>query len=204
MAAPSFLEFLRNAEGFWPAGNLAAPPPPKDVDPTPAHLRGWLAGVTFEDEYLEGQVRCPCGGERLELRTLGKTHPSYRDGRPIPCVEEIDGSYCFLVQAACVECGREHVLFDMNRHGTNGFQWPPPEPEPPPRPLTPWTCVSCNERMHTAEVQIVSDYMYRYFEYKYHLKYGIDKWPEMFGWIDIRIRCCGCSRQTGWVSYETR
>jgi hypothetical protein len=203
VVAPSFLEFLRTAEGFWPPHPLPVPPPPPETNPVPLHLRDWLTGVTFEDEYLKGTVRCPCGCEQMELRTLGKTH-SDKDGSPFPVVEEIDGEWYFIVEAKCAGCGREHVLFDNNRHGTDGFRGPKPGPTPPPRPLVSWKCIDCSSQIHTAEVLIVSDYEDRYFECKYHLEYGIDKWPEMFGWIDIRIACCKCGRRTGWVSYETR
>ncbi len=204
VAAPSFLEYLRIAEGFRPPEDLPVPPPKPEPSPVPWHLREWVAPVSFEDEILKATVRCPCGSERVELHYLGTTSPSREDGTPLPRVVKIDEDYYLIIKAVCAACRAEQVLFDKNRHGFEGFSWPPREPTVPPRPFVAWSCVSCSGLAHTAEVVIVSDYMYRYFENRYHLKYGVDRWPEMFGWIDVNIRCCGCDRRTGWISYETR
>jgi hypothetical protein len=209
VAAKSFLEYLQNAEGFRPPEHLPVPEVPPEPLPMPSHLRGWVVPLSFEDEYLEATVRCPCGCEQVELFTLGDTQPSRTDGSPKPIVAKIDEGYYFIVQAVCTNCRAEHTLFDSRYHGCDGFLGSEPDrvEEPPPRALVPWSCVSCGSRAHTAELQLVIDYKDTYFRarhYNYFLRHGIDRWPDAFGWIDIRIRCCECDRKTPWVSLETR
>jgi hypothetical protein len=205
VAARSFLDYLQIATGISPP-ELPVPEVKPEPIPVPSHLQGWVVPLSFEDEYLEATVRCPCGSDRVELHYLGTTFPSREDGSPLPRVVEIDGGYYFIVQAVCADCRTEHVLLDKNRHGCEGFLQSSPGrvAEPPPRPLMPWPCVACGGLVHRVELQIVIDYMDCYFKDKHFLRHGIDRWPDAFGWIDIRILCCNCDRKTGWVSLEMR
>jgi hypothetical protein len=65
----------------WPGKGAATPPP------VPSHLAGWMAGIEVWEEgtYVEGDLRCPCGGEQLQFHYLGTTHLDGISGMPIPC-----------------------------------------------------------------------------------------------------------------------
>lgn len=177
---------------------------PGDPIPIPSHLAGWVTSETYQDHVLIATVRCPCGSERLEFRYPGVTH--LIDGQRFPCSAEIGGAFFTIIQAACPDCQREHVLFDSHFHGCDGFLNPESKQRTLPRPpLSAWRCLRCESNWHTAEVGVVLDYADAYLEYGYAERFGAEHWPDAFGWISIGLTCCGCGVKTPrWVDYETR
>jgi hypothetical protein len=177
---------------------------PGDAIPIPSHLAGWVTREDFREKMLHAAVRCPCGNERLEFRYPGITQ--LVDGRPFPCIAEIGKVWFFLIQAACPDCRREHVLFDNHFHGCDGFLNPESKERALPRPrLWSWRCLECGFNLHMGNLGVVLDYETAYYDYGYADRFGAKHWPDAFGWFSMGFCCCGCGHKTPvWVDFETR
>jgi hypothetical protein len=170
--------------------------------PIPSHLLGWVVGTSYEDDVVTATVRCPCGCKQLEFHYPGVTQ--LYQGRPHPCSAEIEGLYYFIIKAVCTACHREHLLFDGQIHGKADLIGAKMSEADLPK-LWPWRCLECGTAAHKAQVKIVSDYKDRYFEFGYAERFGVDRWPDAYGWFAMSIQCAGCGYNTPeWVSYETR
>ena len=104
-----------------------------------------------------------------------------------------------------MDCGKQHLLLDVDFHGWNGFVARERlRGHLRPRPaVVAWPCKACGKTAHKADVLVISE----------DKKVAIEEsdgfldetnWQEGFGWINIDIRCVTCGRaHESWVSYET-
>lgn len=172
--------------------------------PAPRHLIDCtqpLPERAGEYDYA-GHVKCKCGCDTYDLYHMGATH-EYQ-GETIPCTAEIDGQFYFRVVARCTACGMEHLLFDMNLHGWNGFVCREELALPGPRPArTSWPCRTCGGSAHQAEVVVHGEDL----ESAIENSDGIldeSKWQEGFLWIVIDIHCTACGdHPKTWMSCKT-
>src|SRR5262249_18002190 len=109
--------------------------------PVPSHLVGWMTpkGVSEEGTTVEGDVRCPCGSERLEFHSAGTCQ-----GAPELRMD-------LAVRAVCVACGQGHVLFDSGLHGWDVVCYG--HRRASSLPFRPWRCPQCGEAAHRGTVR---------------------------------------------------
>src|SRR5207248_3338688 len=109
-----------------------------------------------------------------------------------------------LIRARCVACGREHLLFDKDFHGWDGFVCHDPAQAAHPRPpLTAWNCLACGNRAHEASVEILTQGRQDFVD-ESDGELDEDRWPDGFSWFNMSITCATCGKTTPqWVSYET-
>jgi hypothetical protein len=121
------------------------------------------------------------------------------------CSTEVDGNLFFRIAAKCSGCGTEHLLFDKDLHGWNGFmclQRLRGQQHSPP-PLVAWRCKACGNASHKADVVIASMDKEEIIEESGGL-FDDANWQEGFGWVSIDICCAACNyRHKSWVSFET-
>lgn len=124
--------------------------------------------------------------------------------KQLPCTIEIDGRYFFLIKAKCISCDEEHLLFDADFHGWEGFVCHDPEQASLPRPpLTSWKCPGCGSSEHSASIEIETQGK-EDFVTETDGEFAEDLWPDAFTWFDMSITCCDCGQRIDqWVSYET-
>src|SRR5262245_57294079 len=177
---------------------------PSEPWPIPSYLLEWVVATSYQDDVIEATVRCPCGSEQLEFHYPGVTQ--LYEGQPFPCSVKIEEIYFYIIKAVCIDCRQERIIFDSLFHGKADFLGIDPKSFDLPYPrLWPWRCLECGCSAHQGQVRIVSDYKDRYFEFGYAEKFGADRWPDVFGWFAMSIKCTGCGYNTPeWVSYETR
>lgn len=172
--------------------------------PTPSHLTGCVKRkeAAVDEAAFDVDVRCPCGSRLFDLLYPGET--TEYNGSPIPVVAEINGLFFFRIKARCVECGTEHLLFDKDFHGWDGFVCHDEAQASLPRPvLIVWDCLECGEAPHEASIQIQTQGKENFVE-ETEGKFAENRWPDGFSAFSMRIRCNSCSMQTPqWVSYET-
>ena len=173
--------------------------------PVPQHLRICTVATLIaarQPQYV-GHVQCPCGCDTFEMQHAGGTY-EWR-GTIRTCSAEVDGKRFFRIVAKCAACGTEHLLFDKDLHGWNGFmcrQRLRGQPDSPP-PLVAWRCQVCGEVSHKADVVIASMDKEEIIEESGGL-FDDANWQEGFGWVAIDICCAACShRHASWVSFET-
>ncbi|HEX4613156.1 MAG TPA: hypothetical protein VH092_33515, partial [Urbifossiella sp.] len=113
------------------------------------------------------------------------------------------GRWFFLLRIRCVACGRDHLLFDRDFHGWDGYVCHQPEQAELPRPpLVPWRCESCGGEEHRGTVGISTEGSRDFTECA--RGFPVDRWPDGFGWFSVGIECCRCGHKPDvWVSYET-
>ncbi|MBN1511602.1 MAG: hypothetical protein JXB13_06275 [Phycisphaerae bacterium] len=172
--------------------------------PVPSHLRGAVRprDTAIDEAALDAEVVCDCGSRRFDLLFPGETH-EYR-GQQIPCTAQINDRFFFLVRAHCTACGRDHLLFDKDFHGWDGFVCHNDAQASLPRPpLIPWKCLLCGKTEHEASVQIQTQGRADFVEGT-EGEFDEERWPDGFEWFSMSITCTGCGKHTPeWVSYET-
>ena len=172
--------------------------------PAPKHLKNYVFPIDSikDDNVFLGAVHCSCGNETFELLYPGQTKDV--NGLTIPCTAEFEGHYFFLVKAFCTRCEKEHLLFDKDLHGWDGFICHDEEQASLPRPpLIKWKCLSCNGLEHRCFIRI-----YNQTKQEFVIEVGNEinenSWPNAFEWFSMSITCCKCKLETeAWIDYET-
>ena len=74
----------------------------------------------------------------------------------------------------------------------------------PARPaLVAWKCLECGGVGHKLDIRINGESQEE-FEENAGEEYGLDAWPEAFGWISVSVSCTTCGKRTDdLVSYES-
>ena len=83
--------------------------------PIPDYLRKIF--VPFgkgKEKVVLGKIRCGCANEG-NMRLVANT-TYVNEGLPVNSYTNVT-----YLKAHCLDCGTEHVLFDVNKHGWNGF-----------------------------------------------------------------------------------
>jgi hypothetical protein len=172
--------------------------------PVPSHLQGLVFPLdnAMDEEALSAGVRCPCGHERFELLYPG--HSREHEGETTPYTAEVDGSFFFLLKFRCTDCRREHLLFDADLHGWNGFVCHDSAQAALPRPpLVAWPCQKCGETEHSGVVRIQTQGK-EDFVPESGGKFDEGRWPDAFGWFSLDLTCSKCGKESPeLVSYET-
>jgi hypothetical protein len=173
--------------------------------PVPTHLRGVVVpkGTQVDEEHLDAWVRCPCGGEVFVVLYPGKT--VMYEGRPYAAAVTVGNSSFFLVRARCVACRTDHLLFDEDFHGWNGWVCHRPEKAALPRPpLVPWRCPTCDGEAHQASVRVCTEGRADFAEYAAaDGRFPVERWPDGFGWFDVCTACVGCGLALEpWATWE--
>jgi hypothetical protein len=171
--------------------------------PVPTHLRDWMTRVEVDKDsrYAEGALRCPCGGERLEVYYPGQTHVP----GGFPCTVELDGERTwFGVQVACTACGRKCLVFDSWRHGYEAFPRQSTSETPPHGPVVPWPCSECASIVHHGTVHFRYDSPQRFLGDN-EGAYDLARRPDAFTWFGMNLKCCRCGDEPDreWAGYET-
>lgn len=176
--------------------------PPLRTLPFPKHLRHFVRPVLARsktDHEFVGRLRCGCSGMTFRLLFPGKTHKF--QGRLTPVTTKVGGAYFFLIRAQCERCGREHLVFDQDLHGWNGFVCHNEAQASLPRPpLSPWRCLRCGEERHRGLVTVTSQGRTDFVE-EAGPDFKPSQWAEGFESLSLELVCRGCSLQTSpWVA----
>jgi hypothetical protein len=172
--------------------------------PVPTHLRGLVtpADETLDEEALHARIRCLCGEDKFELLYPGQTQ--VHEGNTIPCTAQIGDRFFFLLKFRCAACSTEHLLFDADFHGWDGFVCHDPEQAAQERPaLIPWKCQDCGEQRHSGVVHIQTQGKQDFID-EAGGDFDADRWPDAFGWFSLDLDCAGCGTHSEeLISYET-
>lgn len=171
--------------------------------PVPHHLRGIVsAPVGDGDTCLKADVCCPCGGKRFEVLFPGAV--ADQEGKDVPAMLEVNGTFFFLINVLCESCKCERLLFDHHFHGWNGILAHNAKEAAKQRPaLSVWKCTNCSGRIHEVKVEIITEGK------EFILEEGEDlideaRWQDAYGAFNLHIKCCTCVAKTDyWVNFET-
>jgi hypothetical protein len=172
--------------------------------PPPSHLREIVrpADTRVDEDPFVGKLRCTCTGERFRVLNLPYYHVG--NGKVTLVTAEIKGKFFFIIRAQCVACEKDHLIFDKDFHGWNGFVCHDEKQAKLKRPkVEVWQCPECDGDAHEVTVAIAGEGREDFAE-ETEGQYDEDRWPDAFGSIGIGIKCCNCGGELPeWVSYET-
>ncbi len=175
--------------------------------PVPKHLRSILnleEPLDGDDNSeCRGRLVCTCGMDEFILLHVGGV--GGKGKFQFAKVTVINGEAFLVIKVRCTGCDAEHLVFDDDFHGWNGYVCAADEGlRSRPRPdLLPWECAMCSCSAHRVSVRIVGE------DKDFVLSEGEGvvtdaDWHEAFGWLTIDIECVTCDfKLGGWVDYET-
>ncbi|SCW65806.1 Ribosomal protein L9, N-terminal domain [Paenibacillus tianmuensis] len=172
--------------------------------PIPKHLNDILIpmGTDNNENRVDGVVRCLCGCETFSVSVYGD-----KEGQDI-YVGEYNNDSALMIKAECTECHKTHLIFDLSKHGWNGFVCHDGVTVPDDE-LFPWPCKKCSSDVHHIKLTIISEGKEDYVD---NLgddigdgkEFSEDDWVEAFGWITISLTCSHCGfNDERWIDYET-
>ncbi len=171
--------------------------------PIPKHLKGILlpTGTANNEFEVTGKLVCECGNDHVSVHLLGNT-ANYFEEKVVKVIE-VNGNYFLIIKIECIKCLKEHLVFDNDYHGWNGFVCGGDSRKIPRPPTSVFKCIGCNNSDHGMTLRINSQGQEDFIEEGGE---GYDKndWIEAFSWITIRLKCNICSEKNEeWISYET-
>ncbi len=170
--------------------------------PIPTHLRDILKvdEETFDGHNMDGRLQCTCGCDDIRLKIYGEQHQEHI------AVKRYKNDYGFRIAGACAACGKSFDIFDMAKHGYNGFvcgDGASVEEED----LKVYHCGACQGDAFTVEIGIELEDKEQFIEEV--VEYEPDKFvPEdyvdAFDWFTVALKCKKCGRKyEDWVNFET-
>lgn len=171
--------------------------------PVPRHLEEiFQADLEQKTDYgLDGTLKCTCGCQKFRLRTYAHVR---KDG----ClgVTRYGDGYALVIQAECSACARVWPVFDMSRHGYNGYVCHEGV-EVPDSELKTYRCPECGKEEFLVEVGLELEDREQFAEEVVAYEpdvYSEEDYVDAFDWITISVTCTGCGhRAKDWVNFET-
>jgi dipeptidyl aminopeptidase/acylaminoacyl peptidase len=119
--------------------------------PAPAHLQKCTAPVASQCRRNRSvaHLQCPYGGKKFSLLHAGATRE--QNGVKFPKDTKVGDAYFMMIKAVCAQCHAEHLIFDKDFHGWNGFVVNTGERAQRPE-LVAWICTACGKTDHSATV----------------------------------------------------
>ena len=151
-----------------------------------------------DDNKYTAKLKCQCGNHIFEL-----LYPKGSD-KAEPSTVEVDGKFFFLLKARCTSCSKEHLVFDADFHGWDGWICHVKKQAELPRPgLIEWKCKKCSSTKHSAVVIISSQGKEDFIE-EAGEEFDIERWQDAFDWFTLDIKCEECNHEfRNFISYET-
>ncbi len=170
----------------------------KNIFPIPTHLKKILFPKTESPDGCEvtGGLKCKCGNSEFKVKTYRYTE----DGEVC-----IDGSY---VEVQCTKCNTEHLVFDANKHGWDGFVCGGYSKREEDDELEEFKCTECGGSSFDVNVYISSqgpdDFAEQLEEEIENGDFKKDDWINAFDWITISLTCFKCKKEfEEFISRET-
>ena len=171
--------------------------------PIPSHLTNIFSPSDEEKKsefYIKGDIRCTCGCNRFNVMIFANTEEGY------PQICELDGNYALTVKIVCNDCGKIHQLFDISKHGWNGFVCND-YTEVADERLFEWHCPKCNCAVQQIETTITSQGKQDFIDeadIDSNSDMNEDDWVNAFEWIGIGLKCTECGyNDLNWIEIET-
>jgi len=174
-----------------------------EIYPIPKHLKDVLdpVGEESSEKYVNGIVRCSCACECFHI----KVYADIAEG--FPQIGEYKGGYALVVAAVCTDCGKEYPIFDISKHGWNGFVCHDGTSVPDHK-LKSWYCPKCGKDIYKMKISIISRGRQDFIEATGindgETEFCEDDWVEAFEWITIGLICSRCGHSDKrWIDNET-
>lgn len=176
--------------------------------PIPTHLKEILqvdeAAFKRNNHALDGKIQCTCGCDIMKL----KIYAEQNEGNDYICVKHYKTDYGLRISGMCVSCKKTYDLFDMAKHGYNGFVCHDGEAVDD-ADLKDYYCPICQHDHFQAaislELEDIEQFQEEVVEDLYlEEQYAVEDFVDAFNWINIDIQCEKCGTIfKNWVNFET-
>jgi hypothetical protein len=175
------------------------------VAEVPTHLADWAVPeeIPTDGFIFQVRLRCTCGNGRFRLLHPGgiQQNPAWGEHVAYPAGATVGGRRFFLVRAACVGCGRDKLLIDVDLHGRLAIVAADPEQVAASRPpLQLWKCVRCGGEEHAAVARYTL-HCQEDFDFDVRPKCPDARREDAFVWFGMDTTCCRCGLFT-WLWTE--
>lgn len=170
--------------------------------PIPTHLKEILQvdEDTFDGHNMDGKLKCTCGCDDIRLRIYGEEHREHIS------VRRYKDNYGFRIMGSCALCGKDFEIFDMAKHGYNGFVCHDGVPVED-ADLKEYLCGACQGDNFAVDVGIELEDKEQFIEEVVEDepdKFVPEDYVDAFDWFTVALQCKKCGRKYGdWVDFET-
>ncbi len=163
--------------------------------PVPHHLKNIFSVTRFKGNALDGKIVCECGCENFRVLYFGS---EYKSGH-IGCLK-YKNNFALNVTGICVSCGKRHLLFDLAKHGFDGFV----NGEGVSVSDGKLKESSCCENGFNVEMLIETEDKENFAEdFTDDEKLSPEDYVDAFNWLVINLKCSECGKNfQGFVNIE--
>ncbi len=155
------------------------------IYPVPRHLRSIFSVTSFKGNSLGGKIVCECGCESFKLLYFGS---EYKSGH-IGCLK-YKNKFALNVTGICVSCGKRHLLFDLAKHGFDGFV----NGEGVSVSDGELKEFSCCENGFNVEMLIETEDKENFAEDFIDADFSPEDYVDTFNWLVINLKCSECGK----------
>lgn len=172
--------------------------------PIPRHLEEiYHAEIQLSDENnLEGSIKCTCGCSSFKIKTFSS---SYRQERCIG-VEKYKNGFALVLYGVCENCSKEWLLFDLSKHGYDGFVCHDGMELSENTKLKVYTCPECDGKSFGISLGIETEDQEQFMEEvvdEFPDEYEEEDYVDAFNWLTVSLECRGCKcRLNQWLDIE--
>lgn len=170
--------------------------------PIPTHLKDFLIvdENDFDGHSMDGKISCTCGCGDIKLKLYANEHKEYI------AVKKYKNDYGFKIVGSCASCGNGFDIFDMAKHGYNGFVCRDGISVKDSE-LKEFFCNNCQGDIFAMDIGLELEdreqFMEEVVEYEPD-KYVPEDYVDAFNWFTASLKCKKCGmKYKNWVSFET-
>ena len=167
----------------------------------PGYLREYFTvEKEMKNQGFEGSIRCTCGNQNFKVLYYGEEKKKYIRVKPY------EDDYGLHVACVCTKCNKQIELFDMARHGYNGFVCQEGRSAKDAEHSV-YSCYKCGEDVFEIKLGIIPGDREQFVEEivsEEPDKFAEDDYIEAFGDIWISLHCVNCRKDIrDWLEMET-
>ena len=153
--------------------------------PIPRHIKDFfqLVGTDNSEYEVKISIKCFCGSDTFSVyQSNGK----------------------MIVKLICQKCNKEIIIFDVGKHGWNGFVCKDNFLDRS-KPFEKVICEKCKSDTFRVLVMISSQGKQDFIDecISNDDSFSEADWVDGFEWIDISLRCAECNYNEKWMECET-
>lgn len=172
--------------------------------PIPRHLQEiFRADMQLSDEnHLEGIIKCTCGCSSFKIKTFSS---SYRQERCIH-VKKYKNGFALVLYSVCESCSKEWLLFDLSKHGYDGFVCHDGIEIAEDTKLKVYQCLECDGKSFGISFGIEVEDKEQFIEEvadEFPDEYVEEDYVDAFNWLTASLECRCCKgRLKRWLDIE--
>lgn len=169
--------------------------------PIPTHLQNFLMVNSLKSDMnnVEGRLCCSCGCQGFKIKAFDIDENNHAS------VGRYNDDYAMKISTDCCNCGKNLLLFDMSKHGYDGFVCGDGTTVPNEK-LIPFYCDKCQSNNFEVSLLIEAEDKEQFIEEVISTepdRFTVDDYVDAFNWIVISLKCNKCNHEIkNWIDLE--